>query len=181
MPLYEIHHSHALTESQRAELAGAITRLHATTFATPSIFVHVRFIHEDPSDGNYFIAGTPRHTSLNSIIAHVRTSPARTKADFDQLAQRIEDAWYHALGVAPASSDELVPSGAGEKKLIAVAFFPLLTARELGLTIPEAGKEVEWFKEQLPLIKNTAHSQGGDFAHMLNEFKEREDLRKLLA
>ncbi|EFY88828.1 hypothetical protein MAC_05093 [Metarhizium acridum CQMa 102] len=81
MSLYEVHHSHALTESQREELAGAITRLHATTFATPSIFVHVRFIHEDPSDGSYFIAGTRRYTNSNSIIAHVRSSPARTEAD----------------------------------------------------------------------------------------------------
>ncbi|OAA39759.1 hypothetical protein NOR_06179 [Metarhizium rileyi] len=167
--------------AQREELAGAITQLHATKFATPSVFVHVRFILEDLSGGHYFMAGKRRYNNSNGITAYVRTSPARTKADFDQLAQHIEEAWYRVIGARPAEDGKLFPPDTEESRLTAVAFFPILAARELGLTIPEAGKETEWFKEQLPIIVKTAESDGGDLADMLNEFKEREDLRKLLA
>ncbi|TWU75368.1 hypothetical protein ED733_000329 [Metarhizium rileyi] len=180
MPLYEVRHSYALTDVQREELAGAITQLHATKFATPSVFVHVRFILEDLSGGHYFMAGKRRYNNSNGITAYVRTSPARTKADFDQLAQHIEEAWYRVIGARPAEDGKLFPPDTEESRLTAVAFFPILAARELGLTIPEAGKETEWFKEQLPIIVKTAESDGGDLADMLNEFKEREDLRKLL-
>lgn len=92
----------------------------------------------------------------------------------------MEEAWYEALGVPRTSSDILYPSGAGEKRLLAVAFLPIVTAREAGLAIPEAGKEAEWFKEWLPVMKRVAESEGGDFAGMLGELKERDDLRKLL-
>lgn len=144
------------------------------------MFVNVRFIKEDPSDGSYFVAGKKRTDNSNRILGFVRTSPSRTKADFDKLALRMEEAWYDAVGVPRTDGDILYPSGAGDKRLLAVGFLPIVTAREAGLAIPEAGKEAEWFREKLPLMKRVAEREGGEFAEMLKELGEREDLRKLM-
>jgi hypothetical protein len=59
--------------------------------------VHTRFQAHDASDKAYFIAGKVRQDCTNRIIATVRTSPSRSKADFDALAEKIESAWYDAV------------------------------------------------------------------------------------
>jgi hypothetical protein len=63
-----------------------------------------------------------------------------------------------------------------------VSFTPMITARELGLTIPEAGQEGKWFKEIMPHVKEQAEVKGlDDFKDMLQELEEREDLKKLVS
>ena len=42
MPLYNVEHSYPLKAEQKLDLAERITKLHARTFATPSMFVQVR-------------------------------------------------------------------------------------------------------------------------------------------
>lgn len=55
MPLYEIEHSIPLDKSQRDELAQAITHIHTRKFATPSLFVNIRFI--DANSQHNYVAG----------------------------------------------------------------------------------------------------------------------------
>lgn len=45
MPRYEIEHYCPLTESQKDELAEAVTRIHATVFCTPKLFINLRFVN----------------------------------------------------------------------------------------------------------------------------------------
>lgn len=181
MPYYEVYHSYPLTNEQQQEIASAITNLHATTFTTPSLFVHVQFTKSDESGNTVnFMAGTRRSAQTNRIVGTVRTSEKRTKADFDRLAQSIENAWYSALSVSLDESTQQLPPSEEGKKLALVAFTPLLHAREWGLGAPEVGKEGEWVKELLPYMQKIAQGGDKDVADMLEEFKEREDLKKLL-
>lgn len=181
MPFYEVHHSYPLSADQQQTLASAITNLHATTFSTPSIFVHVQFVRaDDTGKVEYFMAGQRRTGKVNRIVGILRTSPTRTKADFDKLAIGIEEVWYNALDVKPPGPGEVISAANADKKLGLVAFTPMITAREAGFAAPEAGKEGEWFKQELPHFKKLAEAGDEDIVHMLNELKERDDLKKLL-
>ncbi|KAM5378777.1 hypothetical protein ACJZ2D_004250 [Fusarium nematophilum] len=175
MPFYEVHHSLPLTPDQRQSLASSITYLHCTAFTTPSFFVHVHFKAHDASDGSYFMAGKPRTTNSNRIIGIVRTSPARSKSDFDTLAAKIEETWYDVVGSWPGEgSDET-------KRLLMVTFVPMVTIREGGMAIPEAGHEGGWLKSQMPYIREMGEERGvEDFADLLREMNEREDLKLLV-
>ncbi|KAF4964308.1 hypothetical protein FSARC_7753 [Fusarium sarcochroum] len=176
MPFYEIHHSYALTDEQRQSIAHSITNLHCAAFTTPSFFVHVQFISHDVSDRTYFMAGKPRTFNSNRIIGVVRTSPARTKADFDSLAARIEAAWYKAL----TAEKEGLSHAEEAKRLLMVTFVPMVTIREGGMEIPEAGQEGGWLKQQLPYIQEMSNKGLGDFAGLLDELQSRDDLREML-
>ena len=55
MPLYEIEHIIPLTSDAKAAFAVAINEIHTKLFATPSIFVNVRFI--DSTNNDLFIGG----------------------------------------------------------------------------------------------------------------------------
>lgn len=55
MPFYVVSHKDAIAPSQRDELAAAITRIHTGVFATPSLFVNVKF--EDASAASYYVGG----------------------------------------------------------------------------------------------------------------------------
>ena len=55
------------------------------------------FHDEDASSGDYFVAGTPRVNATNRIFGMVRTSDQRTKADFDALAEKIEEKWWDVV------------------------------------------------------------------------------------
>ena len=152
MPLYEVHHSVPLSRSQKTELASEITRLHTTTFTTPSLFVNLNFIDVDASSENYFIAGQPRPGGSNRITGMVRTSEKRLKKDFDTLAEKIEGAWNMVVrGIEPLP--ETADGGSKEKdkkkgqpeesekereamRLHAVFLYPMVAARESGIVIP---------------------------------------------
>ncbi|KAF5595676.1 BCS1-mitochondrial of the AAA family of ATPase [Fusarium pseudocircinatum] len=153
MPFYEVHHSYPLTQHQRQNLATAITRLHCEAFKTPSFLVHVRFLAEDNINNTYFVAGKSHSLTSNRISGNVRTSAARSKADFDDLGAKIEAAWYETLQVSPPP-EKLTWSKEDEKtRLIMVKFVPLVTIREGGMAAPQAGEEEAWLKEQLPHIE----------------------------
>lgn len=172
MPFYEVHHSYPLTEQQRDAIASSITQLHATRFTTPSMFVHVQFVRSDESGNtNYYMAGKRRSAVSNRIVGVVRTSQTRTKADFDALAQEIEEAWYSTVGGEHGQD--------ATKKLTLVAFTPLLTVREAGVAAPEAGQEAAWFRENMTLFQKMAATDS-DIADMLKEVGERDDLKGLL-
>lgn len=180
MPFYQVFHSYPLTDDEQQAVASAITNLHATTFTTPTMFVHVQFTRSDESGATtYFMAGKRRTIESNRIVGVVRTSTGRTKADFDTLAQKIEDAWYDAVGVQLGELGEPFPAGHEAKKLSLVAFTPLITVREAGVAAPEAGQEGAWFRGLLPVLHKLAASDN-DIAEMLEEVKGRDDLKKLL-
>ena len=97
MPFYQVFHSYPLDKIQKTRFAAAITKLHSHTFKTPSLFVNVLYTSEDASDENYYMAGTVRTNATNRILAMVRTGDKRTKADFDALAEKLENEWWNLL------------------------------------------------------------------------------------
>jgi len=146
MPFYEVQHTYALTPPQQQAIAQHITTLHSTTFLTPSLFVNVVFQHlrQDTHSTTYFLAGQPvAHNAAgpNRILGMVRQGPSRTKADFDRLAKRIEDAWDEVVSgnKGDANGDATTTQSKLErkaKKLHFVVFYPMLAAREAGTVIP---------------------------------------------
>ncbi|KAM0426427.1 hypothetical protein ACHAPT_008474 [Fusarium lateritium] len=180
MPFYQVYHSYPLDKDQRQSIATSITNLHCAAFTTPSFFVHVHFIQEDASAGNYFLAGQPHTATSNRIIGIVRMSATRSKSAFDELAAQIEGAWYETLEiVAPAEKKEWSQDDE-RKRLMKVTFVPMITIREGGMAIPEAGQEGGWLKEQMPFFEEMSGKGITDFTELLDELKQRDDLRKLL-
>ncbi|PYI05170.1 hypothetical protein BO78DRAFT_151944 [Aspergillus sclerotiicarbonarius CBS 121057] len=180
MPPYKVYHSYPMTDEQRQALATSITDLHCETFTTPSFFVHIRFIPHDARDGNYFMAGRTRLNDSNHIVGIVRTSPTRSKSAFDALAAKIESAWYETVR-SPSVEGLDEKDAASRKRLLMVTFTPMITIREGGMTIPEAGKEGTWLKEQLPFMRQMSEEGFDDFTEMLQETEEREDLKGLVS
>lgn len=176
MPYYEVNHSVPLTDAQKQSLAEVITAIHVKAFNTPSMFVNVRFVKEDLTQGNAFIAGKREDTVSNSIISYVRTSAARTKEDFDKVTSEIEDAWYAIVGKGSRSPDAQHPylSETPETRLHAIGLLPIVTAREAGFTIPVAGEEKEWIAEQLPVFKNLAAHGNTGFVTLLQELQAKK-------
>ncbi|OAL31143.1 hypothetical protein AYO20_08378 [Fonsecaea nubica] len=210
----QIQHTYPLTRDQKHRFAQAVTRLHSTTFLTPSLFVNVSFHRlsakstsksksksnplssessasdandneDDDEENTYFLAGEPvahNHAGPNRILAMVRTSATRTKAVFDDLAEKIEAEWYAVVGGsdAPGSGDEATAT-AKAKKMHFIVFYPMIAARENGVTIPDAGSESTWLRSNMPFFKTQAHEQHDDnFRKMLDEIERRDDLRKLI-
>lgn len=136
-----MQHSYPLSHPQKTSIAKAITKLHAYTFHAPSAFINVVFqdltsaAHAAPSTNEsvYFVGGepTPEPQGPNRILAMVRVGSSRKKADFDTLAEEIETAWFDAVG-QPRDQNEREA-----KRMQWIAFYPLVTARENGVVIPE--------------------------------------------
>lgn len=57
MPFYDIHHRCTLEQVQRDEIASRITALHCMHFATPSLFVNIRFTQADAKDISTYVGG----------------------------------------------------------------------------------------------------------------------------
>ena len=57
MPLYEVEHYIGLRENQKDALAKQITQIHSRLFATPSLFVNVRFLDKASSGDWTYVAG----------------------------------------------------------------------------------------------------------------------------
>ncbi|KIV95498.1 hypothetical protein PV10_03147 [Exophiala mesophila] len=185
MPFYEIQHSHPLTATQKHTLARHITHLHSTTFLTPSLYVNVVFQYLAPTSTSttYFLAGKPtahHPAGPNRIFAMVRVSPQRTKADFDALALKIENKWYEVVNETDGSGD--TAEARASKKMHFVVFHPMIAARENGVTIPDAGNEASWLKDNMPYFKSQAYEHGDQqFKDMLDEVESRADLKALLS
>ncbi|KAK5446246.1 hypothetical protein LTS15_009942 [Exophiala xenobiotica] len=126
---------------------------------------------------------TPDGTPILQL-AMVRTSPSRTKAVFDDLAARIEKAWYDAVGRPPTDPDPdsaCADKDKASKKMHFITFYPMIAARENGVTIPDAGNESSWLKDNMPYFKSQAYDHGdSNFKHMIEEIDQREDLKGLL-
>ncbi|KAJ4200131.1 hypothetical protein NW767_007651 [Fusarium falciforme] len=180
MPYYEIYHSSLLNQEQRQSIAASITDLHCKAFTTPSFFVHVHFIQEDSSAGSYFLAGKPHTNTSNRIIGIVRTSATRPKSAFDELGAQIEGAWYEALKIAAPVDKKEWSQEDENKRLMMVTFVPMITIREGGMAIPEAGQEGGWLKGQMPFFEEMSGKGITDFTDLIEELKERDDLKKLL-
>jgi phenylpyruvate tautomerase PptA (4-oxalocrotonate tautomerase family) len=134
----QVQHTYPLSAEQQQAIAQQITDLHSTTFLVPSLFVNVVFQHLQPTTTTYFLAGKPTtHNSAgpNRILGMVRQGPNRTKADFDRLAQRIEDAWYDVVN-SPDKAGTESKEDRKAKKLHLVVMYPMIAARENGTTIP---------------------------------------------
>ena len=130
-----------------------MTKIHSTAFGTPSLFVNVLFKPQDASEANYFVAGKPKETCTNRIVGMLRTSDKRTKADFDAVAEQIEKAWYEVVSGEVVEDEEKDTEGkkgketkngdGGEhserlteaRRLLFVAFYRMIAARELGTVI----------------------------------------------
>jgi phenylpyruvate tautomerase PptA (4-oxalocrotonate tautomerase family) len=154
----QIQHTYPLTQDQKSSIARSITSLHSRTFLTPSLFVNVTFHHLKPDNGEnaFFLAGEPlSHNAAgpNRILAQVRQSPKRTKADFDGLAEKINQAWDEALQVsANDTSNGVSKADYAAKKLHFVAFSPMITGIENGIAIPDVSIP---FRRLVPPLPST--------------------------
>lgn len=151
MPLYKVEHSFPLTKGQKTDLAERITKLHGTRFTTPSMYVQVKFVSQDPSHHNHYVAGKARTQSSNRIIGYVRSGSTRPQSAFEDLAEQIEHAWYVVLEERFEGTEEEIKKKEKEsgetsekeryaKELLSVAFVPGLIGREKGYTWPEVSK-----------------------------------------
>ncbi|KIW65151.1 hypothetical protein, variant [Phialophora macrospora] len=188
MPFYEVQHTYPLTLSQKHAFAKAITELHSTTFLTPSLFVNVSFHLLQPrnEENTYFLAGEPvahNNAGPNRVLAMVRTSPNRTKAIWDDLAGKLEEKWYEVVdGEKPNGHQNGDANGdTAAKKLHFITFYPMLAARENGVTIPDAGSESSWLRDNMPFFKSQAYEHGDEnFRKMIDEIDTRDDLKAML-
>jgi hypothetical protein len=83
--------------------------------------VHVLYHSHDASASTYFLAGKPNTTCTNRIVAQVRTSSSRSKADFDKLAEKIDRVWEDVLhggdgDVGEIFGGEAAGGGAGKEE-----------------------------------------------------------------
>ncbi|KAF4436837.1 cis-3-chloroacrylic acid [Fusarium acutatum] len=170
MPFYDVHHSYPLNKDQRQQFAHAITQLYCKAYKTPTFFVHVRFFAEEDSENVYFISGRS-HLTSNRISGNVRVSPMRSKEDSDELAIKIEAAWYEMLKITSPAEKATWNSEDEQKRLILVKFVQLVSGREVGMIAPEAGKEGNWLKSQVPHVEAMANKGVGGFADILAEVK----------
>lgn len=166
MPYYEVNHSILLTESQKDDLATSITTLHSTRFSTPKLFVNVKFT--DISDQTFYIGGKRRTKS--HILAHVRTGPSRSNADFNALCADLSAAWDKVVPlpkIKRSAPDE-------DRKLYSVFVLGDIAAGwEAGFDIPEAGKDGEWLAENMGAFKARAEGGEEEFVELVKEVEER--------
>lgn len=151
MPIYNVEHSFPLKAQQKEALAEKITYIHTRAFTTLSIFVQVKYHHTNASTNDHFAGGKARSEASNRIMGYVRSSPSRTRADFLDVVEKIEHAWYVVVGER-ADEDEEDDKDKDKKKkdnkeesqtvkdakqLLSVSLHPGLVGREKGFEIPE--------------------------------------------
>ncbi|KAE8153089.1 hypothetical protein BDV25DRAFT_137159 [Aspergillus avenaceus] len=179
MPLYEIEHGLPLDQIQRDELAQAITHTHSRKFATPSLFVNVKFT--DTSNQHNYIAGKEAEFHLdqrkiNRITAYVRAGGTRTREDFDDLALRISEAWNQTV-----NGNQKVTK---ERELNRVFIMGAITAGyENGFLLPrrliepdmtiQAGDDAKWLELNAPKFEELARQGDQDFKEMVEEMRTR--------
>ncbi|KAF4954256.1 hypothetical protein FSARC_12193 [Fusarium sarcochroum] len=171
MPFYQVYHSCRLKKVQRQDFAAAITQLHCEAFTTPPFFVHVCFYQEHNGDDAYFVAGKSHQATSNRVIGNVRSSAPFSKADFDDLGAKIEAAWYDALKLSPPTEKALWKREDEARRLIMVTFLPMITTREGGMAIPDAGHEETWLKEHKPYFESMSNKGIENFSDLLSEIK----------
>ncbi|KAI9667607.1 MAG: hypothetical protein M1821_000423 [Bathelium mastoideum] len=171
MPMYEVEHICTLTPSQKDDIAEAITTIHSEQFTTPRIFVNIRFT--DASEHYTYVAGKRRKS--NKIIAFVRPSPARTRAEYNKLCQSIQETWDRVIASLPQhpfNKSERTPGD--EKELRAIFVMPIIAAgREIVFEVPEAGKDQDWLKENMVAFQKRAADGDVEVEDMLKEIEQR--------
>jgi len=167
---------------QKQDLAERITKLHATAFTTPSLFVQVKFYQQDASSHNHFVGGQPREETTNRILGFVRSSAERRKEHFDMLAEQIENAWYVALGERAdegkqGKKNDTPQREKDAKELLSVGFVGGLVGREKGFVLPEAGKEAAWIRSMRKEFEYKAEIGDEGIKSMLEEIDQRQDMK----
>ncbi|KAF2834436.1 hypothetical protein M501DRAFT_1001204 [Patellaria atrata CBS 101060] len=160
MPVYEIHHCIDISDSQKDQLAEAITKLHSSRFTTPSLFVNVRF--HDSSSIPHYVAG--KRKSFNIIIVHLRPGPDRPRSALDALTNFLTDLWNTIMS----------PSSTSEKLHTTFLLNTIAGGQEAGFLLPEAGNDVEWVKDNLAEFEKRAGEKEEDIADLLDEVKKRK-------
>lgn len=166
MPYYEVNHAVLLTESQKDDLAKAITTLHTTRFSAPRLFVNVKFT--DISSTPFYIGGKRRTKS--HILAHVRTGPSRSNKDFNSLCADLTSAWNDIVPLP-----KIKRSAPDEDRALYSVFVlgDIVAGMESGFEIPEAGKDGEWLAENMGAFKARAESGEEEFVELVKEVDER--------
>jgi phenylpyruvate tautomerase PptA (4-oxalocrotonate tautomerase family) len=152
MPLYEIAHCIPLSREQKDALAEFITSLHATTFATPRLFVNVSFTQPPPIGAIYSGAKFRGQTVPNHIRATIRIGPTRTKEKYDQVALQIQQRWNEvvndsALGAPQSYGNLTADQERLFKKLHGIVFTPMVAAVEGGLVVPGVSRNSQHSKK----------------------------------
>jgi len=162
MPWYDVEHVYPLTRSQCDALAQKITDIHCTMFAVPSFLMNIQF--HDASTHNTYVAG--KRKLSNRIKANVRVGPSRPREVFDELAMKLEDAWYEVVG-----------KDGKEKELRCVLINGgRVAGRESGFVISAVGQEGNWMRENLGLIEKRAMEGDDEMLDLLEELGRRDDL-----
>ncbi|KAF1362865.1 hypothetical protein EJ07DRAFT_105836 [Lizonia empirigonia] len=170
MPLYEIHHSCALSPSQRAALARAITTLHCTTFSAPSIFVNVTF---HPTSGQtIFVGGALQCT--NYILGHLRPRP-NNAANRTHVVATLTQIWNeHARPLESALGSTAPGNGRldDERALHNVFLIEdIVAGAEQGFMLPVAGQDAEWAKENMGEFERRAGEGDESMRVLVQEYK----------
>jgi hypothetical protein len=167
MPLYEVIHRCPLTDSQRDDLAAAITEIHSQMFTVSKIFVNVWFRYWHQGVGGRYVGGEREFN--NCIRATVRGGPARPREQYVELVKRLREAWYK---VVPLTADN-------ETFLHVVNVMDSIAAgMEFDFWTPKAGGDVEWFKENWIELNEKA-KRFPQIRRLVEEVRERGLVSKL--
>jgi phenylpyruvate tautomerase PptA (4-oxalocrotonate tautomerase family) len=168
MPFYTVQHAVPLTVSQQDELAEALTTLHSTRFTTPRLFVNVGFT--DVSKATTYVAG--RRKVSNTIQGFVRAGATRTQQDWDDHSRDIAAAWDRIIG---KGLPQIRPADAELDYSIRGVFIigGLIAGYEAGFTLPSAGNDVTWLKENLAGFQKVADEGDEDFQELIRDVKAR--------
>ena len=96
----------------------------------------------------------------------MRVGPSRPREVFDELAMKLEDAWYEVVG-----------KDGKEKELRCVLINGgRVAGRESGFVISAVGQEGNWMRENLGLIEKRAMEGDDEMLDLLEELGRRDDL-----
>ena len=88
---------------------------------------------------------------------------------------------YHALTSSLNQAWSSIVGDSGDKELRAVFLLgDLITGSEAGFPIPWAGQDKQWLKKHYTGFERKAREGDDEFVDLLNEIREREDLRDAL-
>lgn len=132
------------------------------------MFVNVSYT--DVSGKPMYVAGKRR--SGNHIRANVRVGPSRTKEDFDELCQAIARAWDHIIGAGLPKVRRSDPDRDTSLRSL-ILLGDLIGGLEAGFTLPAAGEDGAWMKENWTAFNKKAEEGDEEFAEMVKEVEER--------
>lgn len=145
MPTYVVHlRDEALSAGQRADLARAITGLHAENTGAPKSFVQTMFV--PLLDGGHFIGGEPADARSVWVYGHIRSG--RSEQVRTALVEGIRDAVVDAAGI-PAECVWVYLNELTHTDMI-----------EFGAVLPAPGGEDAWVRGLPPAVRDHLLSLG---------------------